>query len=125
MNFDFSPIGPFLAAPLVLFVIYRRFRRSFGQQPLRPLRMQVRIGCCSSSVVYCCRQRCNRSPSHRRCRPAWWREPRWPCGVLHLPDVRAHAAAAGSADPGIAAAGMLQSPLTLGLYFVLPDELLN
>ena len=43
MNFDFSQIGPFLAAILVLFVIYRRFRRSFGQQPVRPVRMQVRI----------------------------------------------------------------------------------
>ena len=43
MNFDFSQIGPFLIAILVLFVIYRRFRRNFGQQPLRPVRMQVRI----------------------------------------------------------------------------------
>jgi hypothetical protein len=38
-----SQIGPFLIAALVVFVIYRRLRRSFGQQPLRPLRMQVRI----------------------------------------------------------------------------------
>ncbi|HEY2465670.1 MAG TPA: hypothetical protein VGI32_16545 [Steroidobacteraceae bacterium] len=43
MNFDVSQIGPFLIALLVLFAIYRRFRRSFGQQPLRPVRMQVRI----------------------------------------------------------------------------------
>ena len=43
MNVDFSQIVPYLFALLVLFVIYRRFRRSFGQQPLRPLRMQVRI----------------------------------------------------------------------------------
>jgi hypothetical protein len=39
----FSQIGPFLIAALVVFVIYRRLRRSFGQQPLRPLRMQMRI----------------------------------------------------------------------------------
>jgi hypothetical protein len=43
MDAYFSQIGPFLIAALVVFVIYRRFRRSFGQQPLRPLRMQVRI----------------------------------------------------------------------------------
>lgn len=44
MKFDFSQIVPFLIALLVLFVIYRRLRRSFGQQLLRPVRMQVRIG---------------------------------------------------------------------------------
>jgi hypothetical protein len=43
MKFDFSQFVPFLVAILVLFVIYRRFRRSFGQQPLRPVRMQVRV----------------------------------------------------------------------------------
>jgi hypothetical protein len=44
MNFDYSKIAPFLLAALFVFVIYRRFRRNFGQQPLRPIRMQVRIG---------------------------------------------------------------------------------
>ncbi|HXP64540.1 MAG TPA: hypothetical protein VN815_03615 [Steroidobacteraceae bacterium] len=44
MNFDYSKIGPFLSALLIVFVIYRRFRRSFGQQLLRPIRMQIRIG---------------------------------------------------------------------------------
>jgi hypothetical protein len=43
MNFDFSKIGAFLFAVLIVFLIYRRFRRNFGQQPLRPIRMQVRI----------------------------------------------------------------------------------
>jgi hypothetical protein len=43
MNPDFSKIVPFLIAAMVVFIIYRRFRRSFGQQPLRPVRMQVRI----------------------------------------------------------------------------------
>jgi hypothetical protein len=43
MNFDYSKIGPFLFAALIVFVIYRRFRRNFGQQPLRPIRMQIRI----------------------------------------------------------------------------------
>jgi hypothetical protein len=44
MNPDFSQIGPFLFAALVVFGIYRRFRRSFGQQVLRPTAMYVRIG---------------------------------------------------------------------------------
>jgi hypothetical protein len=43
MQPDFSQIGPFLAAALVVFAIYRRFRRNFGRQPLRPARMTVRI----------------------------------------------------------------------------------
>jgi hypothetical protein len=43
MTPDFSKIVPFLIAALVVFMIYRRFRRNFGQQPLRPVRMQVRI----------------------------------------------------------------------------------
>ncbi len=34
---------PFLIAALAVFVIYRRLRRSFGQQQLRPVRMQARI----------------------------------------------------------------------------------
>jgi hypothetical protein len=51
MNGDFSRIGPFLLAALVVFVVYRRFRRNFGEQPLHPVRMRVRsvvlllIGC--------------------------------------------------------------------------------
>jgi len=44
MNFDYSKIGPLLFAVLFVFLIYRRFRRNFGQQPLRPIRMQIRIG---------------------------------------------------------------------------------
>jgi hypothetical protein len=44
MNFDYSKIAPWLFAALFVFVAYRRLRRSFGQQPLRPIRMQIRIG---------------------------------------------------------------------------------
>jgi hypothetical protein len=40
---DFSQIGPFLAAALVVFVVYRRFRRNFGRQVLSPGRMTFRI----------------------------------------------------------------------------------
>jgi hypothetical protein len=43
MKFDFSQIVACLTAVLVVFLIYRRLRRSFGQQPLRPARMSVRI----------------------------------------------------------------------------------
>jgi hypothetical protein len=43
MRADFSQIWPFLIAALVVFVIYRRFRRNFGQQLLQPVRMQARI----------------------------------------------------------------------------------
>lgn len=43
MPSDFSPIAPYLFAALVVFGVYRRLRRSFGRQPLRPVRMTVRM----------------------------------------------------------------------------------
>lgn len=43
MPADFSKIGSFLLAAVVIFAIYRRFRRNFGRQPLRPARMKIRI----------------------------------------------------------------------------------
>jgi hypothetical protein len=43
MQPDFPQIGPLLFAALVVFAIYRRFRRNFGRQPLRPGRMTLRI----------------------------------------------------------------------------------
>ena len=43
MQPDFSQFGPYLIAALVVFAIYRRFRRSFGRQPMRPGRMTARI----------------------------------------------------------------------------------
>ena len=43
MQGDFSQIGPFLLAALVVFVIYRRFRRNFGRQLLSPGRMKYRM----------------------------------------------------------------------------------
>src|ERR1700722_18126216 len=43
MHSDFSQIGPFLFAALIVFAVYRRLRRSFGRQPLRPKRMTVRM----------------------------------------------------------------------------------
>src|ERR1700722_6674040 len=43
MQPDFSKIGPFLMAALVVFAVYRRLRRTFGRQVLSPSRMIVRI----------------------------------------------------------------------------------
>jgi hypothetical protein len=43
MQPDFSQLGPYLIAALVVFAVYRRLRRSFGRQPLRPRRMMIRI----------------------------------------------------------------------------------
>ena len=43
MPTDFSQFGPFLFAALVVFAVYRRLRRSFGRQPMRPRRMAVRM----------------------------------------------------------------------------------
>jgi hypothetical protein len=43
MPSDFSQIGPFLFAALIVFAVYRRLRRSFGRQLLRPGRMTFRI----------------------------------------------------------------------------------
>jgi hypothetical protein len=158
MNFDVSQIGPVLIALLVLFVIYRRFRRSFGQQPLRPVRMQVRIGvlllvgCLLLPAVF-------RSAAFMTAvlagiaagaALAVWgaartRFLRVSGQLYYVPHTytgiavsflflgrliyrliqvsgsvhATHAAAADSASQGFAPAGMLQSPLTLGLYFVL------
>jgi hypothetical protein len=43
MKMDFSQIGAFLIAALFVFAIYRRLRRTFGQQLLRPIAMGIRI----------------------------------------------------------------------------------
>jgi len=40
---DFSQIGTYLLVALIVFVVYRRLRRSFGRQKLRPARMALRI----------------------------------------------------------------------------------
>jgi hypothetical protein len=40
---DYSRIWPWLFAVLIPLLIYRRLRRSFGRQPLRPIRMTLRM----------------------------------------------------------------------------------
>jgi hypothetical protein len=44
MNSAYSKTVPFLIAALVIWSIYRRLRRSFGKQRLRPVQMGIRIG---------------------------------------------------------------------------------
>jgi hypothetical protein len=43
MQVDHSRIWPYVIAGLAVLLIYRRFRRSFGRQPVRPARMWIRI----------------------------------------------------------------------------------
>jgi hypothetical protein len=43
MQLDYSRIWPYAIAGLAVLLIYRRFRRSFGRQPMRPRRMLIRI----------------------------------------------------------------------------------
>ncbi len=158
MKFDYAQIAPFLAAALVLFVIYRRFRRSFGQQPLRPLRMQVRIvlllviGCLLLPAVLrsaafmlaalggvaagtaLAMWGASRTRFLRAAGKLYY-VPHTYTGIAvsflflgrliyRLIQVYAsvqsgHAADAAPPPQGFDAAGVLQSPLTLGLYFVL------
>ena len=158
MKFDVSQIAPFLAAILVLFVIYRRFRRSFGQQPVRPVRMQVRIvlllivGCLllpaalrtaafMSAVLAgiaagvalamwgAARTRFLRASGQLYYVPHTYTGiavsflflGRLIYRLIQVSSTvhASHAAAADSAAQGFVPAGVLQSPLTLGLYFVL------
>jgi hypothetical protein len=44
MQADYSRFLPYFIAVLVVWAIYRRLRRSFGQQPIRPVRMRIRMG---------------------------------------------------------------------------------
>ena len=48
MNPDASRVWPFLIAAIAMFAIYRRLRRTFGRQRLRPVRMGLRIAILSA-----------------------------------------------------------------------------
>jgi hypothetical protein len=158
MKFDFSQIVAYLTAILVVFLIYRRLRRSFGRQPLRPARMSVRIvlllvvGCLLLPAAF-------RSAAFMSAvllgtvagvSLAMWGVARTRFlrvsdqlyyvphtytgiavsllflgrlvyrlvqvyGYTHAP----HSAGADAANQAFAPASMLQSPLTVGLFFVL------
>lgn len=55
---DYQQLGPFLVAAFVVFMVYRRLRRSFGRQVLSPKRMGIRIallavaGCAASTLAF-------------------------------------------------------------------------
>jgi hypothetical protein len=162
MKLDFSQIGPLLVAILVVFAIYRRFRRSFGQQPLRPVRMQVRIvlllviGCLllpaalrstafmaavlagivagvALAMWGAARTRFLRVSGQLYYVPHTYTGIAVSLlfvgrlvhrliqiyGITHATHAPVVDPAAEPAAQGFAPAGMLQSPLTLGLYFVL------
>lgn len=155
MNFDFSRIGPFLIAILVVFLVYRRFRRNFGQQLLRPGRMRARsillivVGCCLAPVAMrsvgflsavllglalgiglavwgAARTRFVRASGQLYYVPHLYTGiavsslflGRLVYRLMRLYGAR-HALAAAGADRTFASAGMLRSPLTVGLFFVL------
>jgi len=64
---DFSQIGSLLFAALVVFAIYRRFRRNFGRQLLHPGRMTFRI-------VLLAAAGCALLPMALRSAPYFWAE---------------------------------------------------
>jgi hypothetical protein len=52
---DYQQLGPLLVAALVVFMVYRRLRRTFGRQLLSPKRMAIRmvlLAVVGSSVAY-------------------------------------------------------------------------
>jgi len=157
MSADFSKIGPFLLAALVIFAIYRRFRRSFGRQPLRPARMKIRVALlvfvgaslapaalrsgaflstmaigavCGAALGVWGAQRTRFVTVAQRLHYV----PHTYTGVavsllflgrlvyrLVQAYLSPHASPAAGFDPaaGLSPASMVQSPLTLGLFFVL------
>lgn len=44
MQFDSVRVFPYVFALLAVLLVFRRLRRSFGRQALRPVRMRIRIG---------------------------------------------------------------------------------
>jgi hypothetical protein len=147
MNAEISQIGAFLLAALLIFVVYRRFRRSFGQQPLLPLRMQLRIllllivGCLllpaamrSTSFLLAILAGVLAGVALAFWGAAHTRIVRDGDRLYYLPHTYTGIAVSllfigrlgyrlvqvyGSPDQGFTAATMLRSPLTIGLYFVL------
>jgi hypothetical protein len=147
MNAEFSQIGAFLLAALLIFIVYRRFRRSFGQQPLLPLRMQMRIllllivGCLllpaamrSTSFLLAILAGVAAGVALAFWGAAHTRIVRDGDRQYYVPHTYTGVAVSllfigrlgyrlvqvyGSPDQGFTAATMLRSPMTIGLYFVL------
>jgi len=158
MTAYFSQIAPFLFAALVVFIIYRRFRRSFGQQPLRRVRMQARIavlliiGCFllpgalrSTAFLSALLAGAAAGVALALWGAARTRFLKIDQQLYYVPHTytgiavsllflgrlayrltqvytgthAVHAAGIDSSNPAFAPASMLQSPLTVGLFFVL------
>ncbi len=157
MPADFSKIGPYLLAALVIFAIYRRFRRNFGRQPLRPARMKIRIvllafvgaslaptalrsgvflsamaigAACGAALGVWGAQRTRFVTVEQRLHYVPHTYTGVAVSLLFLGRLvyrlvqvylSPHAAAAAGFDPaaGLSPASRVQSPLTLGLFFVL------
>jgi hypothetical protein len=147
MHPDFSPIGAILLAALLVFVLYRRFCRSFGQQPLLPLRMQLRIllllivGCLllpsalrSSAFLLAVLAGVAAGVALALWGAARTRFVRSADRLYYVPHTYTGIAVAllligrlayrmiqvyGSTDQPNSAAALVRSPLTVGLYFVL------
>ena len=147
MNAEFSQIGAFLLAALLIFVVYRRLRRSFGQQPLVPLRMQLRIllllivSCLllpsamqSASFLFSILAGVAVGVALALWGAAHSRLVRDADRLYYVPHTYTGMAVSllfigrlgyrlvqvyGSADQSFNAASLVRSPLTIGLYFVL------
>jgi hypothetical protein len=158
VKFDVSQISTFLIALLVVFAVYRRFRRNFGQQPLRPVRMRVRtvlllvIGalllpaalrstafiaalfCGAAAGIALATWGAARTRFLRSANQLYY-VPHTYTGIavsllflgrliyrfiqVYAGPQASHLAGAGAASQPFATSGMLQSPLTLGLFYVL------
>jgi hypothetical protein len=147
MNTESSQIGAFLLAALLIFVVYRRLRRSFGQQPLVPLRMQLRIllllivGCLllpsamrSASFLFAILAGVAVGVALALWGAAHTRFVRNADRLYYVPHTYTGMVVAllfigrlgyrlvqvyGSADQSFTATSLVRSPLTIGLYFVL------
>jgi hypothetical protein len=147
MHQEISQIGAFLLAAAVILVVYRRLRRSFGQQPLLPLRMQVRIllllivGCLllpaamrSTAFLLAILTGVLAGVALAFWGAAHTRILRDGDRQYYVPHTYTGIAVSllfigrliyrlfqvsGSPDQGISAAAMVRSPLTVGLYFLL------
>jgi hypothetical protein len=112
MQPDFSQIGPFLLAALVVFAVYRRLRRSFGPQALRPARLTVRI-------VLLAAVACALAPLALESAQMLAAELVGAALGLTLGVWSAQAAHAADPSRAFAAPSMVKSPLTVGILFVL------
>jgi hypothetical protein len=162
MTLDYSRIWPWIFAVLIPLMVYRRLRRSFGRQPLRPTRMIVRmiiLAALAASLVPSAFRSGSLSAAEAVGAAAGLALALWGASrtrfltqngrLYYVPHTYAGiaisllvvgrigyrlaqvysaggllpagtgAAAPGEATPGAAPASIVQSPLTVGIFFVL------